>query len=805
MKQSSFRAFVAVVLLTAGLQSSAQSTTPSGAETPSSLKVTLKSGALQRRLRGPYEVSLFDTPFTQDVINGNDEVGGQFTTTTTAIGSYTGTQIDMDEQALFSGIDPCSGTTVTDAPVRLADDGASDLFVTYQEPHPVTGLPADALPADPFTLSSDIPIDFHLIFPVTHHLVCLSDTPPLQIINGLQTGLGSPFDLVVDTNDDEYIVSNPAVQRITFYDRATVSAATDPNISPAYLIAGADTQLNSPTGMAIDPVTDDLYVANAGQDTNGYYDITVYNRNDVTASTDGNVAPARTIGGANTGLDIPGGIAIDTVNNELAVVNGHANSVTIYDNPAGLHGDTVPTYIIQGNNTGLGSPCGIDVDSSNDVIYVTNNSLNSITVYSRSDVTASTDGNVTPLYTIQGANTGLSAPCGIDVDTTRGEIAVSSGLNSRILFFSTTNNAGVDNVYPLRRLQGTQTQISGPTGLKVDDANGEIAILNNGGVARANLILRCLGVTSANSQCNGSDAVASPHMTDPPILVNSITQQSLYVNYVFNGSVDRVTGEPTQQTDPYTGVDLPTISAGYNFIWRIYDTSLRQSSDANSARLIPPPQVVWGLGPGTNPPTTLVSNLELGCPAFTPFTILTLSTNCTPPLITYPYPPQSAPDFRLIAALLGQAVIKKLPLSVAPLTVTELPHLDMHLTLSASSSIVKMTWDYVNGNDASIQSPELLIQTQSISINLTRPFTDVDPCYKQVTGNASTLVFSSATMGSDARELDAVKNNSCVILLNDVDTITFTATDPLGNRYVYQVKPSGTLRDDISPTSCLDA
>ena len=290
MKQSSIRAFIAVVLLAAGLQSSAQPPIQLGAETPSSLKVTLKSAALQRRLRGPFEVVLFDTPYTQDVVSGNNEVGGQFTTTTPGTGSFTGTQIDMDEQALFSGTDPCSGASVTDAPVRLADDGASDLFVTYVQPHPVTGLPANALPADPFTLTTDTPIDFHLIFPVTHSLVCLSDTPPLQTITGQQTGLASPFDLVVDTNDDEYIISNPAVQRITFHNRATVAAATDPNISPAYIIAGADTQLSSPTGIAIDPAPDDLYVANAGSDV-----ITVYSRNDITASTDGNVIPARTI------------------------------------------------------------------------------------------------------------------------------------------------------------------------------------------------------------------------------------------------------------------------------------------------------------------------------------------------------------------------------------------------------------------------------------------------------------------------------------------------------------------------------
>jgi hypothetical protein len=810
MKHSSVRAFIAAALLAVGLQSSAQSPTtrPLGAETPDSLNITLKSATLQQRVRGPFEFTLFNTPHTLDVIKGDDKVGGQFATATPKIGTYTGIQFILDEQATFSGTDPCDGVTnLTNSPVKLADDGASELSVTYEEPHPVTGLAVGALPADPFKLDNFTPIDMHLIFPVTNSLVCLSDTPPLESVVGKQTGLGGPFGLAVDTTNNQYIVSSSLSDVVTLYDRDTVTNSTDPNIPPIYAITGDATQLSAPTGVVLDDKVDpdptkwQILVANGG--TNA---ITAYTRSDVIASTDGNVPPTRTISGPDTNLESPGGMflfqdSFIKMQNELAVTSAVNNSVNFY--PENTSGDTPPDYTIQGANTGLGSPCGVYVDSDSGEIYVSNNAFNSIAVYLLNDVINNLVGNVadiSPNRFIQGNKTGMAGPCGIDVDVERdsmgnllsSEIAVASSLNSRILFFdgmdgmyNSMDGAYDGNVYPTRRLQGAQTLISGPTGIKMDHANGVIAILNNGGLAGANLIVRCLGITGSNAQCNGPDEVAYPHMTEPPVLTNSITQQTIYVNYTFAGTVDPATGDAVPALDTPTGNTLPTQFVGYNYAWRIYDTNLRQEGNATNARLIPPSNVVFTLKDGSQ-----VSNLELGCPAFTPFIILTLSTNCSLPLITTPYPPQSAPDFRIIAALFGVPIIKKLPVSVAPLTKFQMPYLNLHLTLDPSSAIVGMDWHFEDGNGIQIDTPNLLIQSQSISIKFGRPFADVDPCYKQVSGNATTLVYTSPSMGSDPRDLSNIQNNDCSILLNDVDTISFTATDSLGNRYVYQVSPA---------------
>ena len=44
-------------------------------------------------------------------------------------------------------------------------------------------------------------------------------------------------------------------------------------------------------------------------------------------------------------------------------------------------------------------------------------------------------------------------------------------------------------------------------------------------------------------------------------------------------------------------------------------------------------------------------------------------------------------------------------------------------------------------------------------------------------------------MGSDPRSLSDVKNNNCDIFLDDVDSITLTATDSLSTRYIYKLTP----------------
>jgi len=67
----------------------------------------------------------------------------------------------------------------------------------------------------------------------------------------------------------------------------------------------------------------------------------------------GNATPTATIAGGNTGLDNPFGIALDGAGNIYAA-NLPGNSITVY--AAGASGNATPTATISGNNTGLNRP-----------------------------------------------------------------------------------------------------------------------------------------------------------------------------------------------------------------------------------------------------------------------------------------------------------------------------------------------------------------------------------------------------------------------------------------------------------------
>src|SRR2546422_171526 len=191
----------------------------------------------------------------------------------------------------------------------------------------------------------------------------------------------------------------PGPLYVANYTATSVTASppgTTGNAAPTATIAGNNTGLSGPEGIALD-AAGHLYVANNGNST-----ITVY-----AAGATGNATPTATIAGGNTGLNQPLGIALDGAG-RLYVTNYGAStpSITVY--AAGATGNTTPTATIAGSSTGLNYPSGIALDAVGQ-IYVANaastNHLYSITVYA-----AGATGDATPAVTIAGGNTGLNGP-----------------------------------------------------------------------------------------------------------------------------------------------------------------------------------------------------------------------------------------------------------------------------------------------------------------------------------------------------------------------------------------------------------
>ena len=254
---------------------------------------------------------------------------------------------------------------------------------------------------------------------------------------------------------NEIFVDNSSSNSVTVYSR-TASG----NVAPIRTIAGAATGMNSPEGIAVDSVNNEIFVAN---DFPANGTIKVYG---LTAS--GNVAPIRTIAGSATGMDTPRGLAVDTVNNELFVVQVSTPAIAVYARTA--NGNVAPVRTIVGAATGLVGPIGIAVDTVNNELLVANISGNTITVYSR---TAS--GNAAPLRTISGAATGLDLPESVAVDTVNNELSVINFDAKSITVYARTSSG---NASPIRTIAGAATGLSNPVGIAVDPVNNELLATN---------------------------------------------------------------------------------------------------------------------------------------------------------------------------------------------------------------------------------------------------------------------------------------------------------------------------------------
>jgi len=223
------------------------------------------------------------------------------------------------------------------------------------------------------------------------------DDEPLRIIQGPNTGLAAPHGVFVDAEHDEIFVANhgdwhkvetgqgwklffgkrggkeptetidtPSSGKflppsITVYPRKA-----NGDVAPIRTIQGPKTQLNWPSGIYVDPISDQIVVANTGDNSILFFERTA----------NGDVAPVRIIRGEATGLDNPTAVVIDTKNNELWAVNWDNHTATVY--PRTAKGNVAPLRTIRSApkdapvSAGFAGPAGIAYDPKRKQILVGN-------------------------------------------------------------------------------------------------------------------------------------------------------------------------------------------------------------------------------------------------------------------------------------------------------------------------------------------------------------------------------------------------------------------------------------------------
>ena len=288
--------------------------------------------------------------------------------------------------------------------------------------------------------------------------------PPGPTVTATVAAGTNPQAVAVNPVTNKIYVANGG-NSVTVIDGATnaTTTVTDPNAS-------------SPYAVAVNPVTNQIYVAN-----NGSNNVTVI---------DGATNATTTVG-AGTGCIA---IAVNPITNKIYVANQGSNNVTVID------GATNTTNTV---SVGTG-PQGVAVNPSTNLIYVANGASK----------------NVTVINGVTNATTTVTDPSAVSPFS----VAVNSGTDMIYV-----GNYGSSNVTAINGGTNTTTTITvgtHPTAVAVNPITSQIYVTNSGSA----------NVTVINGFTNGTTTVAAG--TDPlGVAVNPLTNMV----YVANGTSNNVT------------------------------------------------------------------------------------------------------------------------------------------------------------------------------------------------------------------------------------------------------------------------
>jgi DNA-binding beta-propeller fold protein YncE len=211
--------------------------------------------------------------------------------------------------------------------------------------------------------------------------------PPVRVLRGKKTDLSDPHGIDFDDTNQELIVTNWGSWNVpvgdwysspdaapprnlpggTFNEPSinAYSATAEGEVPPLRKIQGAATQLNWPTGLDVDPISNEIVVANNGDNS-----VLVFPR-----TGRGDLKPSRILRGARTGINRPMGVAVDWKNNELWVANFGDHTAVVFDLKS--TGNVRPKRVIRNAPSGtpisgFGNPMTVAYDPKRDELLVPN-------------------------------------------------------------------------------------------------------------------------------------------------------------------------------------------------------------------------------------------------------------------------------------------------------------------------------------------------------------------------------------------------------------------------------------------------
>jgi hypothetical protein len=226
---------------------------------------------------------------------------------------------------------------------------------------------------------------------------------PTRVISGAGTRLAAPVDVALDaTNNLLYVADGTSI--LVFAGASTVNGNATPvrNINMGISIGG----------ILLDAANNQLYVSDPGDNA--------VDRLDGASSQDVVGVVGGAIAGPDTKLSQPRGLALDGSGRLLVSNSSTPASITVYANASTATGDAVPTVTISGSSTLLRAPGQIALNRNvgTGELFVLDPLAASVLIFTNAPTSG---GNVAPARTITGSNTGINASAvnGLAIDPTR--------------------------------------------------------------------------------------------------------------------------------------------------------------------------------------------------------------------------------------------------------------------------------------------------------------------------------------------------------------------------------------------------
>ena len=235
------------------------------------------------------------------------------------------------------------------------------------------------------------------------------------------------------------------------------------------LLQGNKTRLADPHGIAFDPTTRLIYVANYGTD-----------RDEAFGTVQHMPHPLNTAGRGRA--DVPrrpnwpaGNILVQQLRHEVLFGTGKFGPPSIVVHRADAEGNVEPVRVIEGPRAQLNWPTGVSVDPERGEVYVANAAGDSINVFS-----ANAQGDAAPIRQIKGPNTLLRNPNGVSVDTVNGEVWVANFGNHTATAYRWNADGDAAPVRVIRSapLDAPTTLISNPYMIAFDGRRDEVLVPN---------------------------------------------------------------------------------------------------------------------------------------------------------------------------------------------------------------------------------------------------------------------------------------------------------------------------------------